>query len=356
MILRVLPWSLAVAAAALLLATTPTTGARPRRPHPRPTLLPSAPTASGLPGGFLVLKAPPPSEIRIGAGTFIMGSTMHDLLRAKELCKLEAKAGACELPLLREMQLHGTLEGVRPEDLLGNEMEPHPVTLSPFWIDQREITVEEYLRCTEVGPCRKPPYEAGARRFANPGFPVSYVSWEDARVYCAWRGKRLPTEAEWERAARGLAGRTFPWGHAYNRRASNHGRLGTTFRVFHNPLRGQLRERMSTLDHDEQDGYLELAPVGSFPDGRTPDGIDDLAGNVAEWVADLYEPRYSEAAVTNPKGPASSQSPFRVIRGGSYLHGVPWLRGASRLMALPEERMSWIGFRCARSDDPVSPL
>ena len=346
---RALPWLLATAAAALLLAAAPTSGARPRRPPSRPALVPSPPAASGLPGGILVLRAPPPSEIRIGAGSFTMGSALHELLRAMDLCKLEAKAGACELPMLRETQLHGNLDGVRPEELLANEMEPHTVTLAPFWMDQREVTVEEYLRCVEVGPCKRPPYDVGARRFAQPTFPVSYVSWQDARLYCAWRGKRLPTEAEWERAARGLAGRTFPWGNAYNRRTSNHGMLGTTFRVFNNPLQGRRREKMSTPDHDDRDGYMELAPTGSFPDGRTPDGLDDLAGNVAEWVEDLYEPRYGEGAVTDPRGPASSRSPFRVIRGGSYLHGAPWLRGASRLMALPEERMSWIGFRCARS-------
>lgn len=347
---RALPWGLALAAAATLLAVAATGGARPPRAPGRGSALPAAPSPSGAPGGVLVLKAPPPAEIRIGAGSFTMGSAVPEVLQALELCKREAKAGACELPMIRETTLHNNPDGVHPEELFGNELEAHTVTLPSFWMDQREVTVAEYLRCAEVGPCKKPPYDAGARRFAKPSFPVSYVSWEDARVYCAWRGKRLPTEAEWERAARGLPGRTFPWGNEYNRRVSNHGMLGTTFKVSRDQLRGLRREKMSTPDHDARDGVMELAPVGSFPDGRTPDGLDDLAGNVAEWVQDIYEPRHEGAAVTSPQGPSSSRSPFRVIRGGSYLHAAPWLRGASRLMASPEERMSWIGFRCARSD------
>lgn len=282
-----------------------------------------------------------------------MGSKIPVLARVIELCKQDAKPGACELPMGRETVLHGgnNGNGVHPEDLLGNELEPHQVTLSPFWLDQREVTVADYLRCVDVGRCRKPPFDEGAKRFSKPTFPVSYVSWEDARTYCLWRGKRLPTEAEWERAARGAEGRLFPWGNLYNRRLSNQGILGTTYLVQPGQLMqpGQ-RDKVSTSEPDARDGFLELAPVGSFPDGRTPDGIEDLAGNVAEWVQDLYEPHYKSNPEQDPQGPTQSQSPFRVIRGGSYLHSSPWLRGAARLMASPEERRPWIGFRCAHSD------
>jgi formylglycine-generating enzyme required for sulfatase activity len=343
------PSSLRLAAALLVVALAPVSlEARPR-PLRRPSALPRAATTAGA-GPLVVLRTPPPPEVRIGGGAFTMGSSLPSILQALDLCKREAKPGACELPMLRETQLHGDADGVHPGELLANELEEHPVTLDPYWIDQREVTVAEYLRCVDAGKCTRPPYDSGGKRFARPDFPVSYVTWEDARTYCGWRGKRLPTEAEWERAARGVEGRQFPWGNGYNRRVSNHGLLGTTYRVWMDMLRGLRREKVSTPEHDGRDGFMELAPVGSFPDGRTPDGIDDLAGNVAEWVSDLYEPRHEAGAVTNPQGPGQSRSPFRVIRGGSYLHAAPWLRGAARLMASPEERMPWLGFRCARAD------
>lgn len=335
-------WALGIAL--LLSAVTTTGGARPGQKISFQARTPGAPAISGKTGGVVALKAPPPSEIKIGGGPFEMGSTLAALVRIPDLCKRDAKPGACDLPMARETILHGGLD-VHLEDLIGNEMVPHQVHLSPYWIDQHEVSVKEYLRCVEVGRCRKPPYDEGAKRFAKPSYPISYVSWEDARLYCTWRGKRLPTEAEWERAARGAEGRIFPWGNLYNRRLSNQGILGTTYLE----LIGH-RSKVSTVEPDARDGFLELAPIRSFPDGRTPDGIDDLAGNVAEWVQDFYEPRYRPEPAQDPQGPLQSQSPFRVIRGGSYLHSSPWLRSTARLMASPEERRSWIGFRCARGD------
>src|SRR5262249_40500563 len=150
------------------------------------------------------------------------------------------------------------------------------------------------------------------------------VNYNDASEFCAWTGGRLPTEAEWERAARGILGRRYPWGNVYNPFLSNHGRL--------------------SLDAtDDRDGFLELAPVGSFPEGRTPDGIDDMAGNVEEWVSDWYAEGYPEASTVNPHGPATGD--LRVVRGGSFLSGRPWLRGSARMFEFPGVRRPWLGFR-----------
>jgi formylglycine-generating enzyme required for sulfatase activity len=292
---------------ALLLA--PSDGdARPPPPAEAPA---EATTEASTSGGIVTLRTPGPEAILLRGGVFAMGSTAAEILLSRKLCAFEPMGREC------------------PEELFSDEHPAHQVRVSDLWIDRTEVTVEQYRRCVAAGLCLEPPYASGARRFDRPELPVVMVSWYDASSYCAWAGGRLPTEAEWERAAKGIAGtgRRYPWGNVYNAMLSNHGKIGWE-------------------DFDATDGFLELSPVGSFPDGRTPDGIDDLAGNVEEWVSDYYAPRYPEASQLNPRGPSSGEE--RVIRGGNYLYGRPFLRTSARRHDLPSMRRPWRGFRCVR--------
>jgi formylglycine-generating enzyme len=333
--------SMLAAAAALALAIRGAEGGG-RGAQGRGQALPEAPRASGVTGGLAVLRAPLSAQVQIAGGQIQMGSPPSEVIEAVAICRREAPVGLCELPQLRETQLFQ--HRFPMESLFQNEFVLHAVQLSSFWMDRREVTVEEYARCVKAGPCAAAPYAQGGARFARPELPVSLVTWEDARTYCRWRGGRLPTEAEWERAARGLRGRRFPWGNEYNRMVANHGSMSVTFtRRF-----GDEDGRLAAPDLDGRDGHDELAPVGSYPAGRTPEGLDDMAGNVAEWVADTFDLHYDAIEAVNPTGPATTATPFKVIRGGSYLHAAPWMRGAARLMAPADERQSWIGFRCAR--------
>ncbi len=280
------------------------------------------PAERALTGGVVQLREPRSTMILVPASSFVMGSTPIDVLSAVLDCTHEPLGDP-----LRCNQL-----------MFSDEMPEHRVRLSAYWLDRTEVTVRAYRRCAAMGRCRPIAYRAGARRFDKPDYPVSLVSWDDARAYCHFRGARLPTEAEWERAARGIARRRFPWGTLYNSHASNHGRL-------------------SWSPTDARDGFAELAPVGSFPAGRTPDGFLDLAGNVAEWVEDRYQASYPPGQAVDPRGPtlAAGTTGERVVRGGSYESGVAWLRGAARAAVDPGARRPWIGFRCARSATPRPP-
>jgi formylglycine-generating enzyme required for sulfatase activity len=258
----------------------------------------------------VVLTTPGPEMILIRGGVFRMGSSIPEIATAQAMCRLE--------PLAREC---------RPTNF-ADEMLAHDVMLDDYWIDRTEVTARAYTRCVEAGACDPPAFDAAADWTAEPEHPMTLVSWYDARNFCAWRGARLPTEAEWERAAKGWSGRTYPWGHIYNPKLCNHGRFAL------DPL-------------DDSDGFAELAPVGSFPQGRTPEGVDDLAGNVEEWVSDWYAPDYPETTVVNPTGPKNGDE--KVVRGGSFADGRAWMRAAARSWSLPSLKRPARGFRCVRS-------
>jgi formylglycine-generating enzyme required for sulfatase activity len=300
-------------------------------PRKAPPNLPPAP-AGDASSGVVTLRTPGPDAVLLRAGSFIMGSTPEEILHAITLCKLEPGGEAC---------------GKEIQDGFASESAAHEVELSDYWIDRTEVTLARYRQCVAAGACDEPPYASGGRRFDRPDYPVVLVNWNDARRYCAWAGGRLPTEAEWERAARGgslgaasaAPGRRYPWGHVYNPFHANHGQLTLqSWPVLFNA------DVSATDGLDGEDGFLELAPVGSMPHGRTADGIDDLAGNVEEWVADYYAPEYPPESAKNPRGPVSGDE--RVVRGGSFRHGRPWLRASARLHSHPSARFAWRGFRC----------
>jgi sulfatase modifying factor 1 len=265
-----------------------------------------------VPRAVLPLTSPPSPMVRIPEGEILMGSEESEVLEALADCTREPYGHRCT------------------PTLFANELPRHRVHLSSYWIDRFEVRVRDYERCVQVGRCGPRPVSEGTRRFDLPDYPVSRVTWNDARDFCTFRGARLPTEAEFERAARGLSGRRYPWGELWNSWAGNHGRFGWDVT-------------------DASDGFAELAPVGSFAAGATPEGIYDLGGNVAEWVADRYAQVYEPEPVNDPQGPGASATNLRVVRGGSYVHARFRLRGAARAFAEPGERRSTLGFRCARS-------
>ena len=205
-----------------------------------------------------------------------------------------------------------------------DERPQHSVYLDAFWIDLTEVTNAMYARCVSAGGCREPAqissktrlFYYSDSRFAN--YPVIYVSWQDANTYCQWAGRRLPTEAEWEKAARGADGRFFPWGDA--------------------------PAESNRLNYNQHVG--DTTPVGSYPTGASSYGVLDMAGNVAEWVADWYDASYyAVSTAVNPLGPGSGQ--YRVLRGGSWFSPEQVVRAVYRLWNLPDLGYDSSGFRCA---------
>jgi formylglycine-generating enzyme required for sulfatase activity len=208
---------------------------------------------------------------------------------------------------------------------LDDEQPRHSVYLDAFYIDKFEVTTERYARFLAVSGWDKP-VNWDKVKFPDHGDrPVIGVSWGDADAYCQIGGRRLPTEAEWERAARNEDERKFPWGDL---------RPSSSLALF-----GQ----------GTQFSYDLLKPVGSYAKGQGAYGTFDQAGNVAEWVQDWYDGEYyRESPLRNPLGPLRGQ--YKVTRGGSWSDMPVYLLSASRTTKLlPETRNAFVGFRCAQS-------
>ena len=211
---------------------------------------------------------------------------------------------------------------------LQNEAPEHSVHVRAFYIDKFEVTNQNYRRFCEDMDRHLPPNPAGFPNYIDrPDYPVINVSWEDAKAFAVWAGKRLPTEAEWERAARGSDARLYPWGNDY--------RLG----------RANLQDAGS---------LPQIASIGNFKEDVSPFGVMDLAGNVFEWVEDRYA-----LYPGNVGRLADSDRLHRVIRGGGFMLGSEMARTTNRGSHLPqiqsdEGRDSFIGFRCSVDADAIT--
>jgi formylglycine-generating enzyme required for sulfatase activity len=268
--------------------------------------------------------------VLVPAGEFWMGATPDGLEAIKRHCKQNPNIDYCQ---------SGHYDR--------NELPGHRVTLDAFYIDRFEVTnalFEKFVRATRHRTAAET--EGGGavwlrqdRRWqrswmkeanwrvpgglgssAQPTHPVVQVSWNDAALYCKWAGKRLPTEAEWEKAARGGEGYRFPWGNEWDQTRSNNARGDKS----------------------------ASASVGSYPQGASPYGAHDMAGNVWEWVADWYEEGYyGVSPIHNPPGPAAGTR--RVARGGAWNNGSTLSETSRRLGRVPSGRSNVQGFRCAKS-------
>jgi len=214
------------------------------------------------------------------------------------------------------------------------EIPAHTVELDAYWIDQTEVTNAMYATCVAADGCAEPKDTKSftyPEYFANPDFddyPVVYVSWDMANEYCAWAGGgRLPTEAEWEKAARGTDGRYYPWA-------------------------GSDTEAPITCDKTNWGNCIgDTSPVGSYEAGKSPYGLYDVAGNVWEWVSDWYDEFYYQKSVSiNPPGPGTGKE--RGLRGGAFDSLESKVRPSYRFSANPLAADYYIGFRCARDDAP----
>jgi formylglycine-generating enzyme required for sulfatase activity/serine/threonine protein kinase len=244
------------------------------------------------------------------------------------------------------------------DDGKDEEKPAHQVTLSPFCMDRREVTTADYEACSSVGECQRAPIEVdwkgitprevkiysalcNATKPERGAHPVNCVDFERAVQYCSHIDKRLPTEAEWEFAARGSDGRKYPWGDE----EPDATRLNACGKecIEWGAKNGVPMRALYAAD----DGFVGTAPVGSFPKGASPFGLVDIVGNVWEWTSD-WDGKYTKEAEIDPRGPPAGT--YRIVRGGAFNGAfASWIRPTQRYSDRPETHSHAYGFRCAKS-------
>jgi formylglycine-generating enzyme required for sulfatase activity/serine/threonine protein phosphatase PrpC len=303
-------WELPFAALASAPTPTPTLAPTlpPTTPPPATTEAPAV-TAQVTPTVQAPVASVPPGMALIAGGAYTRGVTNEEAQAAVLSCIDEAADNQACLP-----------------DYFNDGQPVEQVTISPFYMDITEVTNRAYAACVAANVCTP---VKDVQFYNDPAYadhPVTFVTWEQAGTYCQWLGKRLPTEAEWEKAARWdaatQASLTWPWGNSFT----------------------------SGIANIASSGQNGTRPVGSFANDKSPWGMLDMGGNVAEWTGDWYFKGYANLGTLNPTGPASQPlaQPLRVGRGGSFQSLAAYSRAGMRSDLNPTTAQAFIGFRCAQ--------
>ena len=273
-----------------------------------------------LPGWDASAQVKRAARIYIAAGWFTMGASLEDVTYARRLCVSERFPTAVGL------------RGCGSEELFSHETPARRVYLSAYLLDRYEVSRAELTACSEQGACSLPEVSSQHPGLARPEHPASGIGWAAARALCRFRGGRLPSEAEWERAARGDSARRFPWGSFYNERLANHGEPNLSFDAGAGRPSGG-------------DGYPFAADVAAFAQSASSDGLVQMAGNVWEWTADAYAPLAAQTSRVDPLQTAGSGQ--RVVRGGSFRTPAFALRVTHREGRDEQRGQLDVGVRCA---------
>jgi len=267
-------------------------------------------------------------RVSIAAGWFTFGASEEDMEQARRLCVNE------RIPLALR------LRGCSSDELLEDELPARRVYLASYALDRHEASRAELAACVDAGACDPPSIVSEHPGLSAPSHPAVGLSWLAARALCTFRGGRLPSEAEWERGARGDSGHRFPWGNFYNPALANHGVPSLSF----DPRAGAV---------SAEDGYPYLAPVTAYAQAKSPHGLLQMAGNVWEWTADSFVGVRAQPLSVGPE--VQLDNGLRTVRGGSFRTPALALRVTHREGRAEGRGFVDVGVRCAYVEAGGSP-